>query len=41
MIKVGERIEETPVMTKNLSCINNIVGKKTKPVINTTKVKQL
>lgn len=34
-------IEESPVMTKNLGWISNIVGKKTKPVINTAKAKQL
>jgi len=34
-------VEATPVMTKNLGWINNMVGKKTKPVINTAKAKQL
>lgn len=41
MIHVGEFIPESPVMTKKLGWINNIVGKKTKPVINTAKAKQL
>jgi len=34
-------VEASPVMTKNLGWINNIIGKKTKPVINTAKAKQL
>jgi hypothetical protein len=34
-------VEATPVMTKNLGWINNMVGKKTKPAINTAKAKQL
>jgi len=36
-----EHFVASPVMTKNLGWINNIVGKKTKPVINTAKAKQL
>lgn len=36
-----EHFVAKPVMTKNLGWINNIVGKKTKPVIDTAKAKQL
>lgn len=34
-------VEASQVMNSNLGWINNIVGKKTKPVIDTAKAKQL
>jgi hypothetical protein len=37
----AEGFKGTPVMTKNLGWINNIVGKKSKPVIDTARAKQL